>query len=528
MGNYYALELSGSGDTITWDSQETEVRWIGANAVGSIVFPYKPYFNSSTLDVFNIFTFGSTGPKLEFNGTNSQIRFYPDQQDSTNYCQVADTVIDSVAFVDFIVFYCAWDYANDRAVLRVGGTSNAINPSVTWSSEYTGMTFSGLGVVGEIYYDGVYRTATGFDRWEAGSAYKFDDFADADGTTKTAGQAFTGRNAAYPTWTVTAGTFRLNNTGTYYLDKSAAGAATDSIYIADTNFTDVIWETDFKLGGTTSSHGISINLINEVSRTGTADGYCLTIQGDNIFKLYRVDNNAETVIIEPSGTDWTADTNVHNAKIIRRRGNRFEIVLDGVSKGFAYDATYTSLTNVVVEVYTTSAYIDNFHIRHTHSKEFNEVLNMGYDSAVLTAFTDKTYSICKFRYIDNSNTENIVDIGRVVLGAYSTLTKNYDIGYTEEIQDLSSVQESEAGNYFFLERNLRQKFSLTFTRVTDAQDETVQTLLESIKGNKPIIISIDPDDHAEECFYVRLITPLSRTRGILKKSSFVLSFEELL
>jgi len=91
MSNYYGFILSGG--TLIWNLQETEIRWSGGNSVGTIVFPLKPYFNSSETSDFDIFTIGTTGPKLSFEGSNNQIRFYPDQTDATHYYQVDSSVI---------------------------------------------------------------------------------------------------------------------------------------------------------------------------------------------------------------------------------------------------------------------------------------------------------------------------------------------------------------------------------------------------------------------------------------------------
>jgi len=64
---------------------------------------------------------------------------------------------------------------------------------------------------------------------------------------------------------------------------------------------------------------------------------------------------------------------------------------------------------------------------------------MTYDAAALTKFTDKSYHVCRFRYIDNSNTDTTIDIGRIILGAYSSLNKNYDINYDYYIDQAKKI-----------------------------------------------------------------------------------------
>ncbi len=522
-----------NNDICTFDKQSTEVRHLGANNVGSLYIKYYPFFSSTNTETFNLISYAD-GPLLVFDGSNNQIRFYPDQDDTTNYCSLADTVIDTYSNIKYADIFCSWDYENGNATLRIGSNTDTLSSISGWSGEISTLTLGGSGIFAEFYRDSIFRYDVdgsgipSFDRWDAASMYIFDDFEDGDDSTYTAGQSTSGRNSEYPTWTVNTGTWRLNSGG--YLDKTATDNIYEYIYTLNTNFDDVVWEFDFEMADSTQDN-LRIYLVNESNPiSATVDGYLFAIfdSPGNQFYLYRIDNSAVSIII--SGA-WTPDNNKHNVKIVRRSGGLWELILDGVNNGVVYDNTHTSITHNVLSLYRTGITIDNYHVRHLHSKEFNSLETLNYDTNVLTTpstMNSKSCDVIRFRYKDNSNTEKSINVGRIVAGAYSTPTKNYNIEYEDVIEDSSTTIITESGSEYFISKPKKRRFTLTFTNVGDSQDDEMETLFESIGTTKPILISIDPDNHPEEAVLCRLTRPFVRTRTVNKRSSFTIEFLEII
>jgi hypothetical protein len=176
---YKAIRLDG-GDTLTFSKRKTEVRWSGTDRKGAVAFWGKPMFDSAWPDVFDILSFDNGGPKLTFDGANDKIRLYPDQDDTANYCELADTVIDSAAYTSFEFFGVAWDYENGNATLRIGSNKNTKSGVSGWSSGVGTLTLSNM-VIDNFRHDGIFRYPTSiegtpnFDAWASASS-QFDQY----------------------------------------------------------------------------------------------------------------------------------------------------------------------------------------------------------------------------------------------------------------------------------------------------------------------------------------------------------------
>ena len=146
------LRIDG-GDVATLDKQDAEVRWLGNKPNLSFCFWYSPFMNGTTLDVISMVSYAS-GPLIQFDGGNNQIRFYPDRDKAGVYVSQPDTKF-SIGTYTFVGASC--DYTNGRASLRVGTGVSTLSGATGLACVVGDMALMGAGIFDDFKMEGIFR-----------------------------------------------------------------------------------------------------------------------------------------------------------------------------------------------------------------------------------------------------------------------------------------------------------------------------------------------------------------------------------
>lgn len=136
-------------------------------------------------------------------------------------------------------------------------------------------------------------------------------------------------------------------------------------------------------------------------------------------------------------------------------------------------------------------------------------------------------SYWKISIFDNENSDGFLEIGRIYLGSYTSLSKNFTEGWRDYIDDKSLVAHSEGHQLSAIEREKIRHLFYLFRSITDSDKQTLEDIFFSKGLSKDLFICEDSDYANEKAFYVRFASPLDHENIMTGYWDVELEFEEL-
>lgn len=313
----------------------------------------------------------------------------------------------------------------------------------------------------------------------------FDDFAD---------NKFENRDFLnYPEWLVNDGTWTAING---YLQKTATADAWHNLYVAETNFDNMVWEFSVTLADVGWDNGAILALSDQPDIIGDlGNGYYLWITGAWNITLYRVEAGVGTVTVFESV--WTADLNRHKFKFSRQSGGLWEVFMDGTSLGTGTDNFFTSMSYLNIYSWGIGEQIDNIGVyRYSDIWPNNKVTldfqpltssdryiikEMGMSAVNMFAVYAPTTITIKdddyiFRYIQNG------DLGTNGVGSLNILTDSSKSWVTNEWEGFHLIDND--GTFFEIVSNTSTALTISGTPVSGQYYITESYIVRNIEKNE--------------------------------------------
>lgn len=146
---------------------------------------------------------------------------------------------------------------------------------------------------------------------------------------------------------------------------------------------------------------------------------------------------------------------------------------------------------------------------------------------MLKYFTGSALRFWRYHFVDGSNPDGYLQIGRLFLGAYlQTDTAGKDISILYE--DNSKVDESPSGQDFGDERIIRRIYDFVFPYWNDTVRKSFVTMIMEIKKIKPIILVPDENNITKIVpVYCRLNDNMNINHIVSYKWNGALNFKEV-
>ncbi|MCK5645020.1 MAG: hypothetical protein KAJ19_29745 [Gammaproteobacteria bacterium] len=94
---------------------------------------------------------------------------------------------------------------------------------------------------------------------------------------------------------------------------------------------------------------------------------------------------------------------------------------------------------------------------------------------------------------DPTNPDHVnIDLGVVVLGEATQLTQGPQIGMADTLMDQSQVSKTRYGHRYFDEYPIARSESFTYTALSKADLETLQSVFKAVGNHTPVTIALDP------------------------------------
>lgn len=103
---------------------------------------------------------------------------------------------------------------------------------------------------------------------------------------------------------------------------------------------------------------------------------------------------------------------------------------------------------------------------------------------------------------DSGNADGYVEMGRVFLGTYTEMTKNYMVGWGIKPVDLSIRRRSLNGVVHVNVKPQYRTLDLAFRVVTRVQKDAIRKIADSIGANKAAWFDVDPDNAARDLYVI--------------------------
>ena len=127
--------------------------------------------------------------------------------------------------------------------------------------------------------------------------------------------------------------------------------------------------------------------------------------------------------------------------------------------------------------------------------------------------------------IDDSGNSAFPQIGELVLGTYSTFTKDFIYPYGESKHYQRTEQVTPYGQRWRTRKSILKSFNLDFGLITDSElSSEIETFFDAIDGIDPFIFVPDTTDYL--AWYVYALNDFEARRIWLNNNSFNLQLEE--
>jgi len=125
---------------------------------------------------------------------------------------------------------------------------------------------------------------------------------------------------------------------------------------------------------------------------------------------------------------------------------------------------------------------------------------------IITFFTTTDERYWRFTMVDATNPDGVLDIGRLMLGEYLTITKGASKRLKETISDTTKGYISGSGQYYASQGYRYRTYDLNFPYWTEAMRQSIITMLDSVQNLYPVMLVIDENnmDKLLPCYCVIL------------------------
>lgn len=120
---------------------------------------------------------------------------------------------------------------------------------------------------------------------------------------------------------------------------------------------------------------------------------------------------------------------------------------------------------------------------------------------------------------DAGNPDGYMTVGRIFLGSYDALSKNFDRKYSVTMQDPSLISMSEGGQISSIQRAKFEAIGYHFGEITKLDKNSLQSIFDDRGIAKNFFITQDADDAYASTHYVRFVKNL-KTIHVLRDAIF--------
>lgn len=133
------------------------------------------------------------------------------------------------------------------------------------------------------------------------------------------------------------------------------------------------------------------------------------------------------------------------------------------------------------------------------SPSVEETLTLDEAHQIYTHFftTDQSYRYWRISVVDTANANLYVELGTVILGKKSSLTRVPDNGFRYNVDDLSDIQANEFGNEYVDEFPLRKEIIFSMNILSYANVQLLETVYRRVGNKIPVFVALDT---AEDLF----------------------------
>lgn len=177
-------------------------------------------------------------------------------------------------------------------------------------------------------------------------------------------------------------------------------------------------------------------------------------------------------------------------------------------------------SSATVELYGST---DDFSSSNVHIGSFptNRVDNLAVIGLSTTRlyFNAVNYRYYKITMVDAMNSTGYLYVGRVFIGTYSAMTKNYMYPWSITPVSLSVTQRALNGVVHVNQKPTYHVLDIGFHVVDVSQKDAIRQIVDNVGVHSPFWIDVAPDDAASDlyCIYGRFskLPKMSNTRWVL-------------
>lgn len=145
---------------------------------------------------------------------------------------------------------------------------------------------------------------------------------------------------------------------------------------------------------------------------------------------------------------------------------------------------------------------------------FSQALS-GNTRIVINYFSaDQTYRWWEFLIDDVANPAAYSQIGVSYIGSYFQPGRAVKQGYSDKIEDLSTITESDQGALFQDRKPSRHVIDVVFPRLRVTDRNAFDSMSDFLGIGRPLFLSLDPQNTPEETRYVALAAPFEYEQSV--------------
>lgn len=125
-------------------------------------------------------------------------------------------------------------------------------------------------------------------------------------------------------------------------------------------------------------------------------------------------------------------------------------------------------------------------------------LSIDEDKDSITHFfsSDQSYRYWRINIVDPSNPDLYVEIGTLMLGNATVLTRCIDSGFTFDLEDNSKVQENNYGHQYVDEYPTLKTLSFSYNILSYVDVQTLDNMFRRVGARVPVYVALDSQEQA--------------------------------
>ena len=128
---------------------------------------------------------------------------------------------------------------------------------------------------------------------------------------------------------------------------------------------------------------------------------------------------------------------------------------------------------------------------------------------------------------DAANPAGYIEFGKLFIGTAVQPGRNYGWGWSAAKVDLSERMDSRNNVPHFNRRAKKRMPETGFLKVPEEDKLLIEALIDEVGITEPFYVAMDPDNHPEQTYYVRIANALPKpTNDVFARWSYRLDLEE--